>query len=231
MRRRDVSLKILIVEDERKIALFVQRGLKESGFVVDVVHHGDQALAVILDNHFDAVVLDIMLPGRDGLSILRALRQKSNAVPVLILTARGAISEKVEGLDLGADDYLAKPFSIDELAARLRALIRRKSGENLVRYRVQDLSLDVATRVAQRGTRRIDLTSREFGLLECLMRAPGRVFSRTQLCQQVWEYHFDPESNLVDVYIQRLRRKIDDGESSKLIQTVRGTGYRIGDAA
>jgi two-component system, OmpR family, response regulator len=220
----------LVVEDERKIALFVQRGLKESGFVVDVVHHGDQALAVILDNHFDAVVLDIMLPGRDGLSILRALRQKSNAVPVLILTARGAISEKVEGLDLGADDYLAKPFSIDELAARLRALIRRKSGENLVRYRVQDLSLDVATRMAQRGTRRIDLTSREFGLLECLMRAPGRVFSRTQLCQQVWEYHFDPESNLVDVYIQRLRRKIDDGESSKLIQTVRGTGYRIGDA-
>jgi two-component system, OmpR family, response regulator len=220
----------LVVEDERKIALFVQRGLKESGFVVDVVHQGDQALAVILDNHFDAVVLDIMLPGRDGLSILRALRQKSNAVPVLILTARGAISEKVEGLDLGADDYLAKPFSIDELAARLRALIRRKSGENLVRYRVQDLSLDVATRVAQRGTRRIDLTSREFGLLECLMRAPGRVFSRTQLCQQVWEYHFDPESNLVDVYIQRLRRKIDDGESSKLIQTVRGTGYRIGDA-
>jgi DNA-binding response OmpR family regulator len=220
----------LVVEDERKIALFVQRGLKESGFVVDVVHHGDQALAVILDNHFDAVVLDIMLPGRDGLSILRALRQKSNAVPVLILTARGAISEKVEGLDLGADDYLGKPFSIDELAARLRALIRRKSGENLVRYRLQDLSLDVATRVAQRGTRRIDLTSREFGLLECLMRAPGRVFSRTQLCQQVWEYHFDPESNLVDVYIQRLRRKIDDGESNKLIQTVRGTGYRIGDA-
>ena len=198
--------------------------------MVDVVHHGDQALAVILDNHFDAVVLDIMLPGRDGLSILRALRQKSNAVPVLILTARGAISEKVEGLDLGADDYLAKPFSIDELAARLRALIRRKSGENLIRYRVQDLSLDVATRTAQRGTRRIDLTSREFGLLECLMRAPGRVFSRTQLCQQVWEYHFDPESNLVDVYIQRLRRKIDDGESSRLIQTVRGTGYRIGDA-
>ena len=230
MQRREVSLRILVVEDERKIALFVQRGLKESGFVVDVVHHGDQALAVILDNHFDAVVLDIMLPGRDGLSILRALRQKSNAVPVLILTARGAISEKVEGLDLGADDYLAKPFSIDELAARLRALIRRKSGENLVRYRVQDLSLDVATRVAQRGTRRIDLTSREFGLLECLMRAPGRVFSRTQLCQQVWEYHFDPESNLVDVYIQRLRRKIDDGESNKLIQTVRGTGYRIGDA-
>ncbi len=207
-----------------------QAGLKECGFVVDMVHRGDEALEIILDNHFDAVVLDIMLPGRDGLSILRVLRQKSNAVPVLILTARGAISEKVEGLDLGADDYLAKPFSIDELAARLRALIRRKSGENLVRYRVKDLSLDVATRVGQRGTRRIDLTTREFALLECLMRAPGRVFSRTQLCQQVWEYHFDPESNLVDVYIQRLRRKIDDGEPGKLIQTVRGAGYRIGDA-
>jgi two-component system, OmpR family, response regulator len=223
-------MRILVVEDERKIALFVQAGLKECGFVVDMVHRGDEALEIILDNHFDAVVLDIMLPGRDGLSILRVLRQKSNAVPVLILTARGAISEKVEGLDLGADDYLAKPFSIDELAARLRALIRRKSGENLVRYRVKDLSLDVATRVGQRGTRRIDLTTREFALLECLMRAPGRVFSRTQLCQQVWEYHFDPESNLVDVYIQRLRRKIDDGEPGKLIQTVRGAGYRIGDA-
>jgi DNA-binding response OmpR family regulator len=222
-------MRILVVEDERKIASFVQGGLKECGFVVDVVHRGDEALEIILDNHFDAVVLDIMLPGRDGLSILRVLRQKSNAVPVLILTARDAISEKVEGLDLGADDYLAKPFSIDELAARLRALIRRKSGENLVRYRVKDLSLDVATRVGQRGTRRIDLTTREFALLECLMRAPGRVFSRTQLCQQVWEYHFDPESNLVDVYIQRLRRKIDDGEPSKLIQTVRGAGYRIGD--
>jgi DNA-binding response OmpR family regulator len=223
-------MRVLVVEDERKIASFVQGGLKECGFVVDVVHRGDEALEIILDSHFDAVVLDIMLPGRDGLSILRVLRQKSNAVPVLILTARDAISEKVEGLDLGADDYLAKPFSIDELAARLRALIRRKSGENLVRYRVKDLSLDVATRVGQRGTRRIDLTTREFALLECLMRAPGRVFSRTQLCQQVWEYHFDPESNLVDVYIQRLRRKIDDGEPSKLIQTVRGAGYRIGDA-
>jgi two-component system, OmpR family, response regulator len=223
-------MRILVVEDERKIALFVQKGLKECGFAVDMVHHGDQALEILLENHFDAVVLDIMLPGRDGLSILRALREKFNAVPILILTARGEVSEKVEGLDLGADDYLAKPFSIDELAARLRALIRRKSGENLVRYRVQDLSLDLATRVARRGTRRIDLTTREFGLLECLMRTPGRVFSRTQLCQHVWEYQFDPESNLVDVYIQRLRRKIDDGEPSKLIQTVRGAGYRIGDA-
>jgi DNA-binding response OmpR family regulator len=223
-------MRILVVEDEKKIAGFIQRGLKECGFVVDVVHRGDEALEIILDNHFDAVVLDIMLPGRDGLSVLRILRQRANSVPVLILTARGEISEKVEGLDLGADDYLAKPFSIDELTARVRALTRRNSGENLVRYRVQDLILDLATRVARRGARRIDLTTREFSLLECLMRSPGRVFTRAQLCQHVWEYHFDPESNLVDVYINRLRRKIDDGETTKLIQTVRGAGYRIEDA-
>jgi DNA-binding response OmpR family regulator len=223
-------MRILVVEDERKIATFVQRGLKECGFVVDVVNRGDEALEVISDHYFDAVVLDIMLPGRDGLSILRVLRERANCVPVLILTARGEVSEKVEGLNLGADDYLAKPFSIDELAARVRALVRRNSGESLVRYRVDDLTLDLATRVVRRASRRIDLTAREFSVLECLMRAPGRVFTRTQLCQHVWEYHFDPESNLVDVYIQRLRRKVDDGEPTKLIQTVRGTGYRIGDA-
>ncbi len=223
-------MRILVVEDEKKIATFVQRGLKEYGFVVDVVYRGDEALDIILDHHFDAVVLDIMLPGRDGLSILRVLRERAICVPVLILTARGEISEKVEGLNLGADDYLAKPFSIDELAARVRALIRRYSGETLLRYRVNDLTLDLATRAVRRGNRRIDLTAREFSVLECLMRSPGRVFTRTQLCQHVWEYHFDPESNLVDVYIQRLRRKVDDGEPIKLIQTVRGAGYRIGDA-
>ena len=222
-------MRILVVEDEQKIARFVQKGLKEFGFAVDVIGRGDEALEIILDNPFDAIVLDIMLPGRDGLSILRALRERANAIPVLILTARGEIREKVEGLDLGADDYLAKPFAIEELAARLRALIRRQTGENLVRYRIQDLTLDVASRIARRGNRRIDLTGREFSLLECLMRAPGRVFTRTQLCQHVWEYQFDAGTNLVDVYIQRLRRKVDDSEPTKLIQTVRGAGYRIGD--
>ena len=223
-------MKILVVEDEQKIARFVQKGLKEFGFAVDVIGRGDEALEIIFDNPFDAIVLDIMLPGRDGLSILRALRERSNAIPVLILTARGEICEKVEGLDLGADDYLAKPFAIEELAARLRALIRRQTGESLVRYRIQDLTLDVATRIARRGNRRIDLTGREFSLLECLMRAPGRVFTRTQLCQHVWEYQFDAGTNLVEVYIQRLRRKVDDSEPTKLIQTVRGAGYRIGDS-
>jgi DNA-binding response OmpR family regulator len=222
-------MRILVVEDERKIARFVQKGLKEFGFAVDVIGRGDEALEIILDNPFEAIVLDIMLPGRDGLSILRALRERSNAVPVLILTARGEVREKVEGLDLGADDYLAKPFAIEELAARLRALIRRQTGENLVRYRIQDLTLDVATRIVRRGNRRIDLTGREFSLLEFLMRTPGRVFTRTQLCQHVWEYQFDAGTNLVDVYIQRLRRKVDDGEPAKLIHTVRGAGYRIGE--
>jgi DNA-binding response OmpR family regulator len=223
-------MRILVVEDERKIANFIQKGLKEFGFAVENVGRGDEALEIILDNPFAAVVLDIMLPGRDGLSVLRALRERSNAVPVLILTARGQISEKVEGLDLGADDYLSKPFAIEELAARLRALIRRRTGEDLVRYRAQDLTLDLARRIAQRGNRRIDLTRREFALLECLMRAPGRVFTRTQLCQHVWEYQFDAGTNLVEVYIQRLRRKVDQGEPVKLIQTVRGFGYRIGNA-
>jgi DNA-binding response OmpR family regulator len=223
-------MKILVVEDERKIATFIQKGLREFGFVVDIVHRGDAALDIIEEHHFDAVVLDIMLPGRDGLSVLRILRQRSNPVPVIILTARGEIFEKVEGLDLGADDYLPKPFFIEELVARVRALTRRNSGETFVRYRVVDLTLDLATRVVRRGHRRIELTTREFSLLECLMRAPGRVFTRTQLYQRVWEYHFDSESNLVDVYIQRLRRKIDDGEPFKLIQTVRGTGYRIEEA-
>ena len=159
-------MKILVVEDEQKIARFVQKGLKEFGFAVDVIGRGDEALEIIFDNPFDAIVLDIMLPGRDGLSILRALRERANAIPVLILTARGEIREKVEGLDLGADDYLAKPFAIEELAARLRALIRRQTGDNLVRYRIQDLTLDLASRIARRGNRRIDLTGREFSLLE-----------------------------------------------------------------
>lgn len=220
-------MRILVVEDEKKIATFIQKGLKERGFVADIVHRGDAALEVIEANHFDAVVLDIMLPGRDGLSLLRLLRQKSNPVPVILLTARGETSEKVEGLDLGADDYLAKPFSIDELTARVRALLRRNSGENLVRYHVGDLILDLPTRAVRRGDRCIHLTTREFSLLECLMRAPGRIFTRTQLCQRVWEYNFDPETNLVDVYIQRLRRKIDDGEQIKLLQTIRGSGYKI----
>lgn len=222
-------MRVLVVEDEKRLAQLIRKGLRENGFVVDVLHRGDEALQAILSTPFDAVVLDIMLPGRDGLSVLRQVRDKGGRVPLLLLTARGEVNERIEGLNLGADDYIAKPFSVDELAARLRALIRRGTGENLTLYRIHDLILDAAKRTVRRGERKIELTSREFSLLEYLMRSPGRVFTRTQICEHVWDYQFDPGTNLIDVYIQRLRRKIDDGETSKLIQTVRGTGYRLGE--
>jgi len=223
-----VFMRILVVEDEKKIAQLVRKGLRENGFVVDILHNGDDAFEAILSTPFDAVVMDVMLPGRDGLSILSQARQRGCRVPIVLLTARGQVNEKVEGLNLGADDYMAKPFSVDELAARLRALIRRGSGESLNLFRVEDLVLDNSKRTVRRRERKIELTSREFSLLEYMMRSPGRVFTRTQICEHVWDYQFDPGTNLVDVYIQRLRRKIDDAEEVKLIQTVRGTGYRIG---
>ncbi len=218
---------VLVIEDERKIADFVRNGLRAEGFTVDVCNRGDDALDLLTHQPFDLAVLDIMLPGRDGLSVLKLLRDRRVRVPVLILSARGETSERIEGLDLGADDYLAKPFSIGELAARLRALLRRQSGENLSLYKVRDLTLNLITREVRRGERRVELTPREFSLLEVLMRAPGRIFTRTQICERVWEYHFDPGTNLVDVYIQRLRRKIDDGSEVKLLKTRRGVGYYL----
>ncbi len=168
-----------------------------------------------------------MLPGRDGLSILRSMRKDGNRVPVIIITARGEVSERIEGLNLGADDYIAKPFYIDELTARLRSVWRRASGNGLSLLSVEDISLNLMTREVKRGDTEIFLSAREFALLEFLMRSPGRVLTRIQICEHVWDYHFDPQTNLVDVYIQRLRRKIDDGFEQNLIQTVRGVGYCI----
>jgi DNA-binding response OmpR family regulator len=220
-------MRILVIEDEQPIVQIISKGLRAQGFLVDVLHRGDEAIDALSSTPFDAAVLDIMLPGRDGLSVLRRLREKANRIPILLISARGETAEKIEGLDLGADDYLAKPFSVDELAARLRALVRRSGGESLSLYRVGDLVLDLPGRQVTRRNRKIELTTREFALLECLMRSPERVFSRNQLCEKVWNYQFDPGTNLVDVYIQRLRRKIDDGEETKLIRTIRGTGYKI----
>ena len=224
-------MRILVAEDEKKIALLIQKGLTDQGYNVDVCHNGDEALTMASSEPYDAVILDIMLPGRDGLSVLRLLREKKMAVPVMFLSARGEVSERIEGLDLGADDYLAKPFAMDELIARLRALLRRATGEKLSFYKIGDLTMNLVSREVTRNTRRVDLTTREFNLLEFLMRTPGQVFTRTQIHERVWEYHFDPGTNLVDVYIQRLRRKVDDGEPAKLIQTVRGVGYcvKVGD--
>ncbi len=220
-------MKILVIEDEKKIANLIQKGLKEQGYSVDLSHEGKEGLDRACASPYDAILLDIMLPGLDGLSLLRMLRDRKIATPVMILTARGDVSERVAGLDCGADDYLAKPFAMDELVARLRALLRRVTGENISFYKVGDLSMNLVSREVLRGQRRIELTAREFRLLEHLMRSPGHTLTRTQIIERVWEYHFDPGTNLVDVYIQRLRRKVDDSEAMKLIHTIRGVGYAI----
>jgi len=220
-------MKLLVIEDEKKIANLLQKGFREQGYEVDICPNGEDGLERASGSPYDAIVIDIMLPGRDGLSVLRSLRERKVTTPVMIVTARGEVSERVEGLNLGADDYIAKPFSMDEVIARIRALIRRVTGETISLYKVGDLTMNLVKREVLRGTRRIDLTSREFRLLEHLMRSPGQVVTRTQIIERVWEYHFDPGTNLVDVYIQRLRRKVDDGEEVKLIQTVRGVGYCI----
>jgi DNA-binding response OmpR family regulator len=201
--------------------------LREAGFAVDEVHRGDEALEFALSTPYDVLVLDVMMPGRDGLSILKLLREKSHTVPVLLLTARGEVSERVEGLSLGADDYLSKPFAMDELIARVRALARRSRSDLQTVLKVHDLTLNLLAREVHRAGVAIDLAVREFALLEYLVRGAGRVLSRTQIIEHVWDYHFDTGTNVVDVYVQRLRRKIDDGHEVKLLQTVRGVGYLL----
>lgn len=220
-------MRVLVVEDEKKVAALVQAGLKEQGFLAEVCHHGDEALRRIEIEWFDGVILDIMVPGRDGLSILRKLRADGRTTPILLLTARGDLGERVEGLDLGADDYLAKPFAMSELVARLRAVLRRRAGTTSNVLTHGDVVMNLGTREVCRGNRRIALTPREFSLLECLLRSPDKVVTRTQLSQQVWGYQFDPGTNVVEVCVQRLRRKIDDGASRPFIQTIRGTGYLL----
>lgn len=220
-------MKVLVVEDELKIASFVRKGLEAQGFVVDVFHQGDDGYTAAISRPYDAMILDIMLPGRDGLSILRNLRERRVPLPVILLTARSELNERVEGLNLGADDYLTKPFYIEELIARLHAVTRRGSGTPQSILAVADLTVNLLTREVKRAGKRIDLTAREFALLEHLLRSPGRVFTRAQICEQVWDYHFDPGTNLVEVYVQRLRRKVDLDAAVKLIETVRGVGYRI----
>jgi len=217
-------MRILVVEDEKKVARFVQRGLEAEGYAVDVVHDGDTALARALEGDWDAVVLDLALPGRDGLAVLRELRARRSSVPVLLLTARSGVTDKVAGLDLGADDYLTKPFEFVELLARLRALLRR-GGSTPPRLALADLTLDPATREVTRAGRRIDLTVREYALLEFLLRNRGRVLSRAVIAQRVWGISFETFTNVIDVYVNYLRRKIDADFEPKLLQTVRGVGY------
>ncbi len=220
-------MRVLVVEDEKKTAAFVRKALQAEGFAVDVCHNGEEAWSAARITPFDAIVLDIMLPGRDGLSLLRQLRERQNATPVLLLSARGEVNERVEGLNAGADDYLPKPFVIAELVARVRALGRRGSDSRSAILQVGDLSLDTISHQAERGGTKIELTAREYRLLEFLMRSAGRICGRMAILEKVWDYDFDPGSNLVDVNVMRLREKIDQDFEQKLLHTVRGLGYMI----
>ena len=220
-------MKILVVEDESRIASFVKKGLEEQGFTVDVAGDGDDAYHLASTQPYDAIVLDIMLPGRDGLSVLRELRENANRVPVILLTARNTLDERVEGLNLGADDYLTKPFYVEELVARLLAVARRAAGDELTVRECGGVALNLVTREILCGETPVEMTAREFNLLEYLMRSPGRVITRTQILEHVWDYHFDPNTNVVDVYIRRVRKKLAEAGVDTLIETVRGVGYRV----
>jgi two-component system OmpR family response regulator len=220
-------MKILVIEDEVKAAEFVRKALTGEQCEVDVCHRGDEGLDRALANPYDAIVLDIMLPGRDGLSVLRVLRERGNNTPVLLLSARSHVTERVDGLNAGADDYLAKPFALEELSARVKALCRRSGESRSVHLKVGNLVLDTVTRLARRGSQKVELSAREFRLLEFLMRHPGQVCTRMLLLEKVWDYDFDPGTNLVDVAVRRLRDRLEVPGGEPLIHTIRGQGYMI----
>jgi DNA-binding response OmpR family regulator len=223
-------LYILLVEDERRLAQVVRKVLEEEGHTVDVAHDGEDGRAMALDGSHDVIVLDILLPGVDGIEVCRALRAARVDTPVLLLTALDAVEDRVRGLDAGADDYLPKPFAFQELLARLRALNRRRvQAREPDRLEAADLVLDLRRRRAERAGKLVELSPKEFALLEFLVRNEGRVVTRTHILDHVWGYDYSPDSNLVDVYVTYLRRKVDRGHDRKLIRTVRGVGYALGD--
>lgn len=223
-------MRVLVAEDEEKVASFVRRGLEEAGYAVDVAADGDEAAWLASEHRYDAMVLDVMMPGRDGITLVRQLRRRDISAPVLMLTARTRIEDRVQGLDAGADDYLAKPFSMVELLARLRALLRRQRPELGNQLKVGDLSLDLVSRTATRGGRGIALTNREFALLELLMLSSPRPVSKTAIIEHVWDRNFDSGTNVVEVYIKYLREKLSQDDESPLIHTIRGVGYSLGEA-
>ena len=222
-------MKILVVEDEKKVAKFLQQGLQEEGYSVDVAFDGADGFTRASGNPYDLLILDILLPTKDGITVLKELREKEVNVPVLMLTAKSSTDDKVKGLDSGADDYLAKPFAFSELLARVRSLIRRGSKEKSTLLQVADLQLDTVTHKAKRGDKLIELTGKEYALLEYFMRNSDRILTRTSISEQIWNYNFDTGTNVVDVYINHLRSKIDDGFARKLLHTVRGVGYVLKD--
>jgi DNA-binding response OmpR family regulator len=218
-------MRILVAEDDARVSSFIRRGLREEQYTVDVAKDGEEALFLAQTGEYDLLILDLMLPKRTGLDVLRTLRTDRSTVPVLILTAKDELDDKVKGLDAGADDYLTKPFGFDELLARVRALMRRRGDMIPTALRAADLELDTLRHRVTRSGREIPLTNREYALLEFLLRHANLVVTRTMLAEHVWEHDFDPLSNVIDVHIARLRRKIDEGFSPKLLQTLRGRGY------
>jgi two-component system, OmpR family, copper resistance phosphate regulon response regulator CusR len=218
-------MRILIVEDEKKAASFLQRGLQEESFVVDVAFDGDDGLFLAQSHPYDLLVLDVLLPKRDGFQVLQELRRQGNPCRVLMLTARDSLADRVRGLNNGADDYLVKPFAFAEFLARVRALLRRGQEEIPIVWRKADLTVDTRSRRVERGGRKIDLTTKEYAVLECLLRHQDTVVTRTQLAEQVWDMNFDSFSNVIDVTVYHLREKIDRGFAHRLIHTMRGTGY------
>jgi heavy metal response regulator len=220
-------MRILVVEDEHKLAAVVRRGLEEHGYAVDVAYDGDDGLAMAEVEPYDLIVLDIMLPGIDGLTVCARLRSGRRNMPVLMLTARDTVDDRVAGLDAGADDYLVKPFAFRELLARVRALLRRDGLSKDPVLRVGDLEVDTVSHEVRRDGRQIELTSKEYAMLEYFMRNPNRVLTRTQIAEHVWDYDFMSMSNVIDVYVRYLRRKLGDDQEPRLFRTVRGTGYQL----
>ena len=222
-------MKILVVEDEKKSALYLDKGLRESGYVVDVAENGETGLQMAKAGEYDLIILDVMLPGRDGWSVMSELRNAGKQTPVLFLTARDTVDDRVKGLELGADDYLVKPFAFSELLARVRSVLRRGPQRQPELVKVGDLEIDLFKQRAARAGKKLDLTPKEFSLLSLLARRSGEVLSRTLIAEQVWDMNFDSDTNVVDVHVRRLRSKLDDPYDRKLIHTVRGVGYVLND--
>ncbi len=224
-------MRILLVEDEEKVSRFIVRGLSAESFAVDTAPDGRSGLELATTYNYDLIILDLMLPGLNGTEVLRRIRRADHRVPILMLTARDAVADKVEHLEAGADDYLTKPFAFAELMARIKALLRRGSVDRPSVLRVADLEVDRLSQQVRRSSRRIELTAKEYALLEYLIANAGRVLSRTMIIDHVWDQSFDGATNIVDVYVRHLRNKVDDGHEAKLIRTVRGVGYKISDEA
>ena len=222
-------MRILVVEDEKKVARFLEQGLKEEHYTVDVALDGEEGEALASANAYDLIILDVLLPKKDGFSVLKGLRRKGINTTVLLLTAKGELESKVEGLDSGADDYMTKPFALEEFFARVRSLLRRGTSEKSVLLKAHNLTLDTVTHKAARAGKPIVLTAREYALLEYLLRNKNRVMTRTRITEHIWNYNFDTGTNVIDVYVNHLRTKVDGGFAKKLIHTIRGVGYVLKD--